>query len=412
MENIENYSIFEGIDYGPIYPVIQSTVTTISSGSREPLEDNLSMSPLVQAGWTLVFAAMIFTAVVGNSIVIWVVIAHRRMRTITNYFLVNLSVADLLLSTLNCTFNFIYMLQGHWQFGRVYCTVNNFIANVTVAASVFTLMGITCDRYLAIVHPLQPKMSKTVSIVVIIIVWSTSMVLAYPCLLYSDTIVYRFKDKERTACLLIWPDGTPTESNLDYGYQITFLAVTYVVPMILMLWCYTAMGLVLWGSKSIGEKTQRQIESINLKRKVVKMFIFIVTVFCVCWLPYHSYFIYTHIDREVVYSKYVQHVYLGFYWFAMANAMVNPLIYYWMNARFRQYYTIVLCSWRRAVKRSVKGDSIPIVTFQTTNSLRSGKLGFKYNPRNASCRRQKPETCRNTTSQHSIKGKTSGLNNT
>ncbi|KRT83801.1 G protein-coupled receptor, partial [Oryctes borbonicus] len=200
------------------------------------------------------------------------------------------------------------------------------------------------------VHPLQPRMSKTLSIITIIFIWLASMAIAFPCLLYSTTVIYRYRDKERTACLLIWPDGQPTDSNMDFAYQVSFLALTYVIPMVLMLWCYTEMGKVLWGSRSIGEQTQRQMDSIKSKRKVVKMFIFIVTVFCVCWLPYHGYFIYTHIDRSVVYSKYVQHVYLGFYWFAMANAMVNPLIYYWMNARFRQYYRTVLCIWKAVIR--------------------------------------------------------------
>lgn len=73
--------------------------------------------------------------------------AHREMRTTTNYFLLNLSVADLLMSSLNCMFNFIYMLNSDWPFGSVYCSVNNFMGNVTVATSVFTLVAISLNRY-------------------------------------------------------------------------------------------------------------------------------------------------------------------------------------------------------------------------------------------------------------------------
>lgn len=73
--------------------------------------------------------------------------AHREMRTTTNFFLLNLSVADLLMSSLNCMFNFIYMLNSDWPFGSVYCSVNNFMGNVTVATSVFTLVAISFNRY-------------------------------------------------------------------------------------------------------------------------------------------------------------------------------------------------------------------------------------------------------------------------
>lgn len=69
------------------------------------------------------------------------------MRTTTNYFLLNLSVADLLMSSLNCMFNFIYMLNSDWPFGSVYCSVNQFMGNVTVATSVFTLVAISFNRY-------------------------------------------------------------------------------------------------------------------------------------------------------------------------------------------------------------------------------------------------------------------------
>ncbi len=64
------------------------------------------------------------------------------------------------------------------------------------------------------------------------------------------------------------------------------------------------------------------------------MFIVVVMLFAICWLPYHGYFVYQFIDHEVISYKYVQHIFLSFYWLAMSNAMINPLVYYYMNARF------------------------------------------------------------------------------
>ena len=74
--------------------------------------------------------------------------------------------------------------------------------------------------------------------------------------------------------------------------------------------------------------------------QVVKMFIVVVIIFAVCWLPYHIYFIYTYHHKEVITMPFIQHVYLGFYWLAMSNAMLNPFIYYWMNARY-----VIFSNW-------------------------------------------------------------------
>lgn len=67
--------------------------------------------------------------------------------------------------------------------------------------------------------------------------------------------------------------------------------------------------------------------------QVVRMFIIIVTIFALCWLPYQLFFIFAYHNKQISSAPYVQHLYLGFYWFAMSNAMVNPIIYYWMNGR-------------------------------------------------------------------------------
>lgn len=99
-----------------------------------------------QVMWTSLYAPMVVVATGGNLIVIWIVLAHKRMRTVTNYFLVNLSLADAMVSTLNVTFNFVYMLSSDWPFGQFYCKVTQFVAVLSICASVFTLMAISVDR--------------------------------------------------------------------------------------------------------------------------------------------------------------------------------------------------------------------------------------------------------------------------
>jgi len=71
--------------------------------------------------WSILFGAMVVVACTGNVTVIWIVLAHKRMRTVTNYLLVNLSIADAMSSTLNVIPNYSYMLTGHWPFGALYC---------------------------------------------------------------------------------------------------------------------------------------------------------------------------------------------------------------------------------------------------------------------------------------------------
>jgi tachykinin-like receptor len=119
-----------------------------SSRHNDTQEDhNQFILPLWrQVLWSLLFAGMVVVATGGNLIVIWIVLANKRMRTVTNYFLVNLSVADAMVSTLNVTFNYTYMLNSHWPFGTLYCKISQFVAVLSICASVFTLMAISIDR--------------------------------------------------------------------------------------------------------------------------------------------------------------------------------------------------------------------------------------------------------------------------
>ena len=95
-----------------------------------------------------------------------------------------------------------------------------------------------------------------------------------------------------------------------------------------------------------------QIVSLQL----VKMFAVVVTIFMVCWAPYHIYFIYSYHEPSITKIPYINHIYLGFYWLAMSNTCVNPIIYYWMNNRFRAYFNTILFCIPRYLTRAASGS--------------------------------------------------------
>lgn len=119
-----------------------SATTANESSAQRPFLPKL----WVQLLWFVFFAVLIMASFIGNTIVIWAIVAHKHMRTVTNWFLFNLSVADLLTVIFNVSFNFVFMLYSHWPFGHVYCIFNNVISFITVPASVFTLSVTSVDR--------------------------------------------------------------------------------------------------------------------------------------------------------------------------------------------------------------------------------------------------------------------------
>ncbi|CAH2071762.1 unnamed protein product, partial [Iphiclides podalirius] len=287
--------------------------------------------------WTVLFGVMVVIATVGNVLVIWIVIANRRMRNVTNYLLVNLSIADAMISTLNVTFNFIYMLNENWPFGYFYCKFNQFIAVVSISASVFTLMAISIDRYMAIVNPLRPRLGKRATVVIAATIWISSALIGTPNLVFFITDYYVLPDGNiRQLCYSEWPDGITTRSVIEYAYNVIFMMLTYFIPIISLTYTYARIGAELWGSHSIGESSHHQLDNVKSKRRVVKMMIVIVIIFAVCWLPFHTYFIITSNYPEVTKYPPIQEIYLAIYWLAMSNSMFNPMILYWMNFKFRR----------------------------------------------------------------------------
>ncbi|XP_035214471.1 tachykinin-like peptides receptor 86C [Stegodyphus dumicola] len=249
----------------------------------------------------------------------------------------------------------------------------------------YTPIPVEKHRFVAVTRPLRPRMTKTLAFSIICLVWSLSAILSVPSVLYATTITYKYVNQgQRTLCLLVWPDGEPGKSYADHVYNIIFFIVTYVIPMVCMAFTYTWVGCILWGSKVIGENSDRQNEVVKAKQRVVHMLVAIMLLFAVCWLPYHIYFLYTYYHKDILQTHFIQHVYLAIYWLAMSNSCYNPIVYYIMNARFRGYFQGVMCLHGRSLKPVETAiqtpRSVPLMartSVMTSNRTRSYKLSMQ-----------------------------------
>ncbi|CAB4056218.1 TACR3 [Lepeophtheirus salmonis] len=316
--------------------------------------------------WDSLFISLIFVAILGNLIVLWIVVAHRSMWTIPNIYIANMSLSDLLMATLNCVFNYIFMRDRYWSFGSAYCSINNFMAIVTISASVLNLTAMSLDRYKAVVWPLKGRTNRVCVTFTIIFIWATSSLLALPTLLYSK--LTKDPSKGLSVCHLQWPDGNPGYSYFDHVYNVTIFIITYVIPTLILVMCTSHMSIALWCKPTIGFMTP-QLE--RAKRKKTK---------------------------DVIKMKNIQHIFLLFYWFAMTHSGVNPVVYYLMNPRFRRFYRHFVTL--RFLKRSAHNTSTGLILASSFGFQVAAQL--TYNIEESTCNSKQSVGVKNVRNSSSI----------
>ncbi|XP_077461296.1 tachykinin receptor 3a [Stigmatopora argus] len=277
--------------------------------------------------WSVAYSAVLAVAVFGNLIVIWIILAHKRMRTVTNYFLLNLAFSDASMAAFNTLINFIYATHGEWYFGEAYCKFHNFFPVTSVFASIYSMTAIAVDRYMAIIHPLKPRLSAKATTGVIACIWSLAVFLAFPLCYFSRIQVM----PRRTLCYVAWP----RMEDDPVMYHIIMTVLVYVLPLVVMGITYSIVGVTLWGGEIPGDSSDNYHGQLRAKRKVVKMMIIVLVTFALCWLPFHIYFIVIGLNKQLSRWKSIQQVYLAVLWLAMSSTMYNPIIYCCLNSRFR-----------------------------------------------------------------------------
>ncbi|XP_077530906.1 tachykinin-like peptides receptor 99D [Haemaphysalis longicornis] len=272
--------------------------------------------------------------VVGNSMVLWIVATSRRMQTVTNFFIANLAVADIIIGLFSIPFQFQAALLQRWVLPEFMCAFCPFVQVLSVNVSIFTLTAIALDRYRAVTAPLRARCcSKFNAKVLIGIVWAVSTAAALPYALALRVIlVYDSVSGEvsRPFCIneVLPPFAWKVYNHVLVGLQ-------YFLPLCVICYTYGRIGGALRNSRTPGNaETVRDTNIIRNKRKVTKMILVVVAIFAICWLPYQTYNILQDLYPVINQYRYINVIWFGSHWLAMSNSCYNPFIYAIYSEKF------------------------------------------------------------------------------
>ncbi|CAL4242234.1 unnamed protein product, partial [Meganyctiphanes norvegica] len=102
-----------------------------------------------------IFALIFVVGVIGNGTLIVIFVRNPTLRNVPNTYIISLALGDLLVLFFTVPFvSTIYTLES-WPYGEFECKFSEFVRDISVGVTVFTLTALSADRYLAIVSPVR-----------------------------------------------------------------------------------------------------------------------------------------------------------------------------------------------------------------------------------------------------------------
>jgi len=311
------------------------TAYSIDSDIREFLKFQRYVSIIIP----IIFSLIVAFGLAGNVLVIVVICINQQMRSTTNILILNLAVADLLFIIICVPFTAAFYVLPQWPFGIVWCKIFQYMIYVCAYASVYTLVLMSLDRYLAVVHPIHsiPYRTQQNTMWILLCLWGVILCGHTPLLFHSNVLNYVTNNENFSACLNLKTVTDQQASKIFYG---SLFVCGYVLPLSLIVVLYGVMlKRLLYGVVPGGSQ---RAESIRSKTRVTKMVVIVVVIFALCWLPIHIVFI---IQNFGSYHNSVSYLAIQMVSNCLAymNSCVNPILYAFLSNNFRQSFKKVLC---------------------------------------------------------------------
>lgn len=232
-----------------------------------------------------------FGIICSNTLTL-IVLFCSSLRGITYYFLVNLSLADLLVGVAASLQGVIYSKE--LQNNEKWCMASAILAILACGTSITGFFFITIERYVTVMFPL-----RRVNIVTPRKIWT-----AIACSWGSSTVsaivpyVFFFDSEPRRHCL------TMAGSLGTYWFVLVLLTLFTILVIVFMygkIAREAARHMQVIGvqevcasrtratsQSSTGELTDRKKFNIRKTMKLAKTLSMVIGLFCVCWLPFNT----------------------------------------------------------------------------------------------------------------------------
>ncbi|CAL8268493.1 unnamed protein product [Lota lota] len=347
----------------------------------------------------LLYSLIFLLSVLGNLLIVLVLAVNKRLRTVTNTFLLSLALSDLMMAVFCMPFNLIPSVLKDFIFGAAMCKIVAYLMGISVSISTFSLVAIAIERYSAICNPLKSRAWQTRSHAyrVIAATWLLAFVVMTPYPIISHLDTFRAPDNSTGhKCRHKWPHATAEQT-----WCVLLLLMLFVIPGVVMSVAYGLISRELYrgiqfemGQKreSTGVKngltssalagagddvgdddgdgcyvhaaaaarprggaaaapvemstlTPRAPErprsntsgaKLLAKKRVIRMLVVIVALFFLCWMPLYCANTWRAFDQRAA-ARALSGAPISFIQLLCATSTcVNPVIYCFMNTRFRK----------------------------------------------------------------------------
>ncbi|XP_068235008.1 substance-K receptor-like isoform X2 [Palaemon carinicauda] len=274
----------------------------------------------------------------GNLCILLILFRNRLLlRTPVNRFIMNMALADFVLSCLGPVQFTISDTHQFYILGEAWCHLEGYIQILVMLVSTLSLTVISYDRMIGIVRPFHKPPKIWQYNVIIILIWILSAALAVPFMLYRVYTIRIWKDLTETNC---------GENNSKMGLWWTFTLIILIwIPMGVMLISYTSILVVLKNSKWRQRLTEHPA-ILRIKKRVIRMMFIVVVGFIVCWVPFQGNRIFYILNTENGRLKdpTTEHIYDIFttvsQYLLYVNPAFNPIVYGLMHHTFKRAFRI------------------------------------------------------------------------